>query len=397
MRTLSLCRKPGAYEAYMVSWVSLIATVLAVVVGFIGAALSSSPAILGFALENAVDAFSSALVLWRFWGGGDGVSEAMLELREKRASVGIAILFVILGIVVASASVAHLAAQHPASEIGLLIAISAPSVAIFLTLGVVKLRIGGALDSPAMKKDAACSLCGALLSFGSFLGATYGAADPHSFGARSLDASVALIVSLALGANGVYTLGKNARQRHKWWTSNFWALRGFVDFPRKQRREVWAEPTVGDFNVEGGIGAAIGGVASGARNLASGSAGRALIRPSWQQARRPPALPTGGSASRLPAPRARLSRHSGRRRESCSRRHDPLRVTPGAARAVGRGRGCKRRNAADAARRQAPGAEQLEQGRRWIVNPRPERRRAAAGGERRARRGSDEQSEGARA
>ena len=73
---------PGSYEAYVVSWVSLVATVVAAIVGMAISVRTGSSATLGFALENTVDCFSSALVLWRFWGGGTSVPEAMLELRE---------------------------------------------------------------------------------------------------------------------------------------------------------------------------------------------------------------------------------------------------------------------------------------------------------------------------
>lgn len=55
-----------------------------------------------------VDSFSSALVLWRFWGGGTVLPESVLELREKRASVGIAIAFVALGVVVGTVAIQHL-------------------------------------------------------------------------------------------------------------------------------------------------------------------------------------------------------------------------------------------------------------------------------------------------
>ena len=90
--------QPGVREAFVLSWVSLLLTVAAFVVGCAVAAVTSSSATLGFALENAVDFLSSALVCWRFYGGGKSVPEAKLEEREKRASVGIALSFVVLAL-----------------------------------------------------------------------------------------------------------------------------------------------------------------------------------------------------------------------------------------------------------------------------------------------------------
>ena len=93
----------GVREAYIISWVSLVLTIVGLIVGLVVSVLTKSSATLGFALENAVDGISSVLVLWRFWGGGKGQSEGALAMREKRASVGIAIVFVILAITVGTA------------------------------------------------------------------------------------------------------------------------------------------------------------------------------------------------------------------------------------------------------------------------------------------------------
>ena len=86
-------------------------TILGLIVGLVVSVLTKSSATLGFALENAVDGISSVLVLWRFWGGGKGQSEGALAMREKRASVGIAIVFVILAITVGTAGGQHLASH----------------------------------------------------------------------------------------------------------------------------------------------------------------------------------------------------------------------------------------------------------------------------------------------
>ena len=89
-------KKYGPKDAYNVSVASLVLTVCAFCAGLAISVHSSSSAALGYALENGVDAIGSVLVLWRFWGAGV-VSEAQLELREKRADVGIALMFVLLG------------------------------------------------------------------------------------------------------------------------------------------------------------------------------------------------------------------------------------------------------------------------------------------------------------
>ena len=114
-------------------------------------------------------------MLWRFWGGGKegGPSEEQLEQREKRASIGIAVMFIILAIVVGGVASAHLDAAEPPEEAGLLLGLSAPSVIIFLILGILKYRVGTKIDSPSLAKDGICSLCGSGLSFGVCLGAVF--------------------------------------------------------------------------------------------------------------------------------------------------------------------------------------------------------------------------------
>lgn len=212
--------RPGVREAYVVSLVSLVITVLALVLGLVVTFASSSSATLGFALENAVDTFSSALVLWRFWGGGASVPEATLELREKRASVGIAASFVLLGCVVGGVAIQHLTTHDELKEVGTLYALAVPSMLIFFVLGSLKLRIGRATDSASMKKDAACSLCGSLLSLGVILGAALSQNDDRLW---FFDALVALVIAAALFAYGLLVLVKNARQRNRWWTAAFWS------------------------------------------------------------------------------------------------------------------------------------------------------------------------------
>ncbi|KAL1499472.1 hypothetical protein AB1Y20_011675 [Prymnesium parvum] len=194
-------------------------TVLAFVVGLVISVISKSSATLGYALENAVDSFSSALVLWRFWGGGATVPESILQLREKRASVGIALAFVALALVVGGTAIAHLSKEEELSHHAELIALSLPSVFIFTLLGLLKLHIGRATDSPSMRKDGACSLCGGVLSLGVCIGASASLSDSSLFW---IDASVAVAVSAGLLLYGLFILNKNAQQNNRWWSVGFW-------------------------------------------------------------------------------------------------------------------------------------------------------------------------------
>ncbi|KAH8078209.1 ribulose-phosphate 3-epimerase [Aureococcus anophagefferens] len=76
---------------------------------------------LGFALVNIVDTIGSLLMLWRFEGGGDAVPHAVLEAREDRSQVGLAAMFVVLGLVIICDSAYHYLQDDRPTEIRILI------------------------------------------------------------------------------------------------------------------------------------------------------------------------------------------------------------------------------------------------------------------------------------
>ena len=254
-RQLSLLN-PGAREAYLVSWVSVAAALAAVVLGLATSRVSGSPAMFGFALENVVEALSSAICVWRWWGGGSLLLlEDELVGRERRAGAAIAIAFVVLGIGVALNAVQHLAAGEEVDYRELLSAVSAPSAFVFLLLGAVKLHIGtrsansqlcqdeftcsapcvdagrafltpttrlraprprvrcGRMESGSLRKDGLCSLSGGLLSLGVWASAE--ASDAWWW----LDALVAVAVAAALVWYGREEL---RRLDGQWQRLEFW-------------------------------------------------------------------------------------------------------------------------------------------------------------------------------
>ena len=209
---------PGPTEAFQISIVSAIVTVIAFIAGLSISISTHSSATLGYSLESLVDLVSSLIVLWRFHGG-DTANKEELQKREKRASIGIALLMVILAICVFSVAVEHLAEGHAPSALHQLISLSVPSLLIFLILGILKFNIAIKTQSPAMKKDAVCSLGGAILSLGVLIGVGLFQSDDAIWW---FDAFVAIIISILLGLYGVRTLVKNILEDKKYWTMKFW-------------------------------------------------------------------------------------------------------------------------------------------------------------------------------
>eukprot|EP00944_MAST-04C_sp_MAST-4C-sp1_P011346 g11346.t1 len=209
---------PGSKEAFQISIVSAVVTVIAFITGLSISISTHSSATLGYSLENLIDLISSLVVLWRFYGG-DSVSSEELEKREKRASIGIAILMVILAICVFAVAVEHLGEGHAPSALHQLVGLSVPSLLVFLILGGLKFNIAVKTHSPAMKKDAVCSLGGAVLSLGVLVGVGLFQSDDAIWW---FDAFVAIVVSILLGLYGVRTLVKNILEDKQYWTMKFW-------------------------------------------------------------------------------------------------------------------------------------------------------------------------------
>ncbi|GMI46280.1 hypothetical protein TrCOL_g2126 [Triparma columacea] len=145
---------------------------------------------------------------------------AKLDSREKRASILIACVLFVLGITVLSVAVEHLVEESHGTNNGLLIGLSFPSAVVFSALAVVKFRMADMLGSPSFKKDAICSMFGAILSIGVFLGTCIKSANE---GAWWIDGVVAVVVALICMWVGLRTMLKNADEGNKYWTYEFWA------------------------------------------------------------------------------------------------------------------------------------------------------------------------------
>ena len=143
-----------------------------------------------------------------------------LEKREKRASVGVAFSLILLAVVVAVTAIVHLAdTDHEVTGMVSIAVLCGPSAAVLVVLAACKLRVGILTRSASLKKDAACSLSGALLSIGALAGAA--AADADS-SLSYVDGVIALVVCSLLLLFGLVTLVKNCQQGNSWWRLSWW-------------------------------------------------------------------------------------------------------------------------------------------------------------------------------
>jgi divalent metal cation (Fe/Co/Zn/Cd) transporter len=125
-----------------------------------------------YGLENCVDFLSSVVVLWRFFAPSevDDALEEKLHRREKRASVGISFILVVLGLSIIVTAFDDLSrGEEDTDQLKAVVLISFISIFIFGALSIFKFHYALRLESPSLYKDGICSLIGTVLSGALFI------------------------------------------------------------------------------------------------------------------------------------------------------------------------------------------------------------------------------------
>lgn len=132
---------------------------------------NGSALILCYGLENLVDLFSSMIVLWRFFSPSDDEARiALLQRREKRASVAISFTLALLGVTVLAAALDDFRhGEESTVNLNRLVALGVVSLFVFGALSAFKFHYADCLQSASLRKDAICSLLGAILSGSLFI------------------------------------------------------------------------------------------------------------------------------------------------------------------------------------------------------------------------------------
>jgi divalent metal cation (Fe/Co/Zn/Cd) transporter len=157
-----------------------------------------SIALFGFGADSFIEVGSALMVLWRL-REESGCASARLK-RERKATLGIGILFLLLAVGTGLASMLQLVTRrHPETTLpGLLI--SLVSLLFMFGLWRAKLRAAKVLDSRTLEGDAACSLACIQLSSVLFLGSLGFLLWPALWWA---DAVVALAIAALIAREGL--------------------------------------------------------------------------------------------------------------------------------------------------------------------------------------------------
>lgn len=183
-------------RAWLLAWFTVVYNLMegAVSIGF--GVSDDSVALWGFGFDSLIEVASAVVVMARL---RKGFKAAGTE-AERRAVLAIGALFVLLAMVIQLGAILQLVSGHhpPTTLPGLLI--SSLSLAFMFFLWRAKTRAAAALDSAALRSDAACSLACIRLSMVLFAGSLLFMLSP---GLWWLDGAAAILLGLLILKEGV--------------------------------------------------------------------------------------------------------------------------------------------------------------------------------------------------
>ncbi|MDH5543528.1 MAG: cation transporter [Nitrospinota bacterium] len=188
-------------KAVLLSWLTISYNIIEGLVSVYFGISKESIALAGFGLDSFIEVGSATLVLWRFRSESAGVNAtAVLELKKERiATTGISILFLLLALVTFAGSIYKLVnVEYPISTLpGFIVA--SLSLSFMYFLWYEKRVVALALNSATMMKDAACSMACIKLSVILFAGSLLYLVVPELWWADSV---AGLVLSLLIGKEG---------------------------------------------------------------------------------------------------------------------------------------------------------------------------------------------------
>jgi len=198
--------RPEPVHVYRLCLASIIITAAAAISGVAAYITSKSSLMLCFGLENCLDLFSSAVVLWRFYKPGDSEERiSLLKKREKRASVAITVIILLLGFMVTIMALVDFTEPNifVEGQTKKTFLFSGFSFVIFSVLTAMKLKMAKALDSRSLWKDGLCSLIGTILSFALILTTLITMKNDNFWW---LDPAIALMCGLVSFVYGIWSV-----------------------------------------------------------------------------------------------------------------------------------------------------------------------------------------------
>ena len=158
MSTLTLSEGPLIRQARLAESLVIAWMLVELVVALWAGIAARSVALTAFGVDSGIEVFTAVVVLRQLLLHTDRATEEELDARERQASrlVGWALYGLIVYIVISSAGSLITRTEPESSLPGMMLAIAA--LIVMTPLWRWRRRLAAALDSPALRGDAACSL-----------------------------------------------------------------------------------------------------------------------------------------------------------------------------------------------------------------------------------------------
>lgn len=187
-------REAHRYTRYAV-WLCSASLALSVMLGFAAITIgirSHNDAAFGFGLNCGLDFFSTLVVLWRF---SPKLTTRDSWQRERRASIGVALLFVLAFVVVMCKAIMDIVQRKRPASATASIVLACISILVCAVLAWAKFRLSGKLQSPSLRTDGVNTFCGMIIAIGVLVGWFVVQSHPDVW---YVDSFVALLVGLGM-------------------------------------------------------------------------------------------------------------------------------------------------------------------------------------------------------
>ncbi len=191
-------------KAILLAWITIIYNIVEGSASLFWGISEGSIALAGFGADSIIEVTSSSLVLWRF--EEEAINNKHLNLkRERQATYGIAILFILLSFIMFITSAYQLIQQnHPQSTIpGLIISFISLFTMFFLLYE--KKEVGLKLKSSTVIKDASCTFACIKLSVVLFIGSLLFWVHPSLWW---VDGIASIFLAYLIYKEGLFTLNQ---------------------------------------------------------------------------------------------------------------------------------------------------------------------------------------------
>lgn len=183
-----------AHRVKMLSWFSLAYMTAEGAIAITAGIIASSPALIGFGLDSAIEGFASLVIVWRFTG-----SRLLSERAERVAQRLVAIQFFLFAPYIAYEGMSDLIAGHPPDSSWVGIALASTSLVVMPWLGRQKEVLGERMGSAATKGEGRQNMLCAYLSAALLVGLLGNAV----IGAWWLDPVAALVIAAISVREGI--------------------------------------------------------------------------------------------------------------------------------------------------------------------------------------------------